>query len=108
VRLGETDSVELRVRLERSGAPLVKPGQQAALFSYAEPGRSVHALVRSVAASGTGGQENSLEARVPVANEAGGFRPGVTGEARILVGRSNVLGALWWAVRKRIRSDLLL
>jgi hypothetical protein len=36
------------------------------------------------------------------------YRPGVTGEAAITVRRSNVIGALWWGIRKRVRTDLLL
>ena len=37
-----------------------------------------------------------------------GWRSGMTGEAHIIVRRSNAAGALWWAVRKRKRGDLLL
>jgi hypothetical protein len=36
------------------------------------------------------------------------FRPGATGQAEVVVGRSNLLGALWWGIRKRIRGDILL
>ena len=37
-----------------------------------------------------------------------GLRPGVTGEAKIVVRHSNVFGAMLWAVRKRVRGDLFL
>ncbi len=49
-----------------------------------------------------------LEARVRVSTAGRALRPGVTGQAKIVVRRSSVWGALWWAVRKRVRSDLLL
>ena len=36
------------------------------------------------------------------------LRPGMTGEASITLRQSNAWGALWWAVRRRVRTDLLL
>jgi hypothetical protein len=36
------------------------------------------------------------------------WRPGMTGEASVTIRRSNVWGALWWGIRKRVRTDLLL
>ena len=101
VRLDAPDWIELRVMLERAGATLVRPGQPAALISYADVGRPVRAEVASVSAAGV------PEARVRVTGEAG-LRPGVTGEAKVTVRRSNLFGALWWGIRKRVRSDLLL
>ena len=49
-----------------------------------------------------------MEARVRLANDGNGLRPGVAGEVKIVVRRSNVFGALLWAVRKRVRGDLFL
>ena len=49
-----------------------------------------------------------MQARIRVAAAAAGLRAGTTGDAKIVVRQSNVWGALSWAVRKRIRSDLLL
>lgn len=111
VRLDAADSVELRVVLERAGATLVRPGQPAALLSYADVGRPVRAAVTSVAAAvAAPGGADVVEARVRLARDAGSgaLRPGVTGRAKITVRRSSLFGALWWAVRKRVRSDLLL
>ena len=102
VRLFEPDSVDLVVVLERAGATLVRRGQVAALFARVGAGHSLEAHVMSVAAAAT--EQGLVEARIRVA----GVRPGVTGEAKIVVRQSNVWGALSWAVRKRIRSDLLL
>ena len=60
----------------------------------------------SAAAAGDS-SEGQFQARVIVA--AGrAYRPGVTGEAEVTIRRTNGFGALWWAVRKRVRSDLLL
>lgn len=108
VRLDDPDGVELRVILERAGATLVRPGQRAALISYADVGRPVRAEVASVSsAAATGGGTDALEARVRVTADAL-LRSGVTGEAKVTVRRSNLFGALWWGIRKRVRSDLLL
>ena len=95
--------------LERAGATLVRPGQHAALISYADAGRPVRAEVASVsaAAAPSGGGADVLEARVRVTGDAV-LRPGVTGEAKVTVRRSSLFGALWWGIRKRVRSDLLL
>ncbi len=108
--IGTPDTVELRVALERAGATLVLAGQRAAVVPYSDVGAATHAAVTSVAVVGTGAgtrEGGQVEARVRVPGSAA-YRPGVTGEARITVRRTNVLGALWWAVRKRVRSDLLL
>jgi hypothetical protein len=32
----------------------------------------------------------------------------MTGEASIMVRRSNLWGALWWGFRQRVRTDILL
>ncbi len=104
--LGDPDSLEIRIRLRGAGAAQVRPGQRARLVSYAGPGRGVVAPVAGVsAASGFAG--DGVEARVRLA--AGpGWRAGVTGEAKVLLRRSNLFGALWWGIRRRVRSDLLL
>jgi hypothetical protein len=36
------------------------------------------------------------------------LRPGMTGEASVVLRDSNLWGALWWALRARVRSDILL
>lgn len=109
VELGEPDSVELRIALARAGATLVRPGQPAALITYAGAGQSITATVASVsAAAAEQGASGPLEARVRVPRDDRALRPGVTGEAKITVRRSNILGALWWAVRSHVRNDLLL
>lgn len=102
--LGNVDSLELRVHISGGGASLVVPGQAVSLIPYGDPAHPLRATVLSVAsASG----RTMVEARVRTA--AGGvWLPGTTGEASIRLRRSNVAGALWWGVRKRVRTDLLL
>jgi multidrug resistance efflux pump len=103
--VADADSLELRVRLAGGGANLVEPGQAVTLVSHADPAHPVHATVASVAPTANG--TDRLEARIRTA--AGGvWLPGTTGEASIRIRRSTVAGALWWGVRKRVRSDLLL
>jgi hypothetical protein len=36
------------------------------------------------------------------------LRPGMTGEASVVLRDSNLWGALWWSLRGKIRSDILL
>ncbi len=107
-RLQATDSVELRVRLEPAGATLVAVGQRAALVPYSGVGDAVVTSVTSVSQGSAGPlMPQGPEARVRVAASAV-YRSGVTGEAKIAVRRSNMWGALWWTLRKHVRSDLLL
>ena len=107
VQLHRPDSLELRIALQRAGARLVEPGQQASIVSYSDVAAPVRATVTSVAATGDA-EDGVMEARVRLANRGDGLRPGVTGEAKIVVRRSNVFGAILWAVRKRVRGDLFL
>lgn len=106
--LGNPDSLELRVALDRAGATLVRPGQTAHVVPYSDVGAAASLPVATVSAAAAGdSSEGQFQARVIVA--AGrAYRPGVTGKAAITVRRTNGFGALWWAVRKRVRSDLLL
>lgn len=106
LELGQPDSVELRLALAGAGASLVKPGQPLAVISHADPGTRLETRVGSVsaAAADPGG---GLQARVRTA-AGGAWRPGMTGEGSVTIGRSNVWGSLWWALRRWIRTDILL
>lgn len=104
VRLMTLDSLELRIRLERAGATLVRPGQPAAILSEVGTRRWLDASVAAVANAADSG----VEARVRIPAGVAGIRPGGGGEARVTVRRSNLLGALWWSLRKLIRNDVLL
>jgi multidrug resistance efflux pump len=102
--LVDADSVEVRVALQGAGAALVRAGAPVRLVSHADVAHPAEAVVRSVAPAGTRG---GVEARVWLAR-SDAWRPGVTGEASVRLGGSTMLGAAWWTVRARLRSDLLL
>lgn len=102
--LGTVDSLEVRVTLDR-GAGRVRPGQRVRLVTQTGATAPPHATVASVARAQSAG--TGMEARVRLAAGAG-WHPGVTGQARVELARTTVLGAAWWAVRTRLRADLLL
>ena len=106
LELADPDRLEARVALHGPGAVLVRTGLQARLVSHADPGRRLVASVAGMALTATDSL-GSMEARVPIAGGAG-LRPGMSGEASIVLRQSNVWGAVWWALRRRIRTDLLL
>jgi putative peptide zinc metalloprotease protein len=111
VSLGDTllhvagDGVEARIALAGAGASLAREGQRARLISHADPAYRVEAPLTSVAASAS--PDGLMESRVRLAG-AESLRPGMTGEARITLRDSNIWGALWWAIRSRIRTDVML
>ena len=105
LRLAGASGVEARIALEGAGASLAQEGQRVRLIAHADPGVWVESSVASVAASASAG--GRVESRVRLASMET-LRPGMTGEARITLRRSNVWGALWWAIRSRIRTDVLL
>jgi pyruvate/2-oxoglutarate dehydrogenase complex dihydrolipoamide acyltransferase (E2) component len=103
--LAGTSGAEARIALEGAGASLAREGQRVRLIAHADPAHRVEAAVASVAASASPG--GKVESRVHLAGTET-LRPGMTGEARITLRQSNAWGALWWAVRSRIRTDVLL
>ena len=104
ITLGQPDSAEVRIALQGPGATRVVPGQRVSMLSLADVAHALHGTVASVArVAATGGVEARV--RVPAGSA---WRPGAGGEASVVVRRSNLAGALWWAVRKRVRTDLLL
>jgi putative peptide zinc metalloprotease protein len=103
--LGDPDSVEVRIRLHGSGATLVRAGQPVRMLSLADVASPMYGTVASI--SKASGRGDDVEARVRLPAHPA-WRPGASGQASVQVRRTNVLGALWWGVRKRVRSDLLL
>jgi multidrug efflux pump subunit AcrA (membrane-fusion protein) len=99
------DRVEARIALEGAGASLAREGQRTKLIAHADPGTRLDAALASVAPSASA--DGLVETRVRLVR-AEALRPGMTGEARITLRESNVWGALWWAIRSRIRTDVLL
>jgi multidrug efflux pump subunit AcrA (membrane-fusion protein) len=105
VELGQPDSIELRIALAGAGATRVHAGQPVRLVFHADAG-TLAARVTSVAQSSADGS-GTVEARVGMRGSAR-WRPGMTGEASVTLRRSNLWGSLWWGVRRRIRTDILL
>ncbi len=104
-RLDGWRSLEARVALIGAGASLAREGQRVRLIAHADPAFRVAGAVASVAASASPG--GMVESRVRVAGNQI-LRPGMTGEARITIRPATAWGALWWSIRSRIRTDLLL
>ncbi len=97
-----TDSVELRVALPpgRAGAR-VAPGDAARVISRADASWPLAGAVAAVApaAGDPGGAAAERVATIRVPAIPPGWRPGVTGLAKIRIGRTSALGALWNAIR---------
>jgi putative peptide zinc metalloprotease protein len=106
VEFERTDSVRVRIRLQAAGARYVQPGQKVALLSDVDRGSGVVATVAEVAARGD--SSGTVDAYVFLPGGVTTFHPWATGEAKVTIRRSNILGALWWGVRKRLRNDLFL
>lgn len=105
LELGQPDSLEIRVALTGAGATQVRPGQGARLVFHAD-GHTLAGRVGSVALSSAPGS-GAVEARLGVPR-GDRWRPGMTGEASVTLRQSNLWGALWWSVRRRVRTDILL
>jgi multidrug efflux pump subunit AcrA (membrane-fusion protein) len=105
IELGQPDSLEIRIALVGAGATQVRAGQRARLVFHAD-GHSLAGRVGGVALSSAKGS-GAVEARVGLRGD-GRWRPGMTGEASVTVRESNLWGALWWSVRRRVRTDILL
>ncbi len=105
IELGIPDSVEVRVALTGSGSTLVRSGQPMRLFFHSS-GHRVATRVGNVASTSAGdGKAVEVRVALPVARDT---RAGMTGEASVTLRESNLWGSLWWGVRRRIRSDILL
>ena len=103
----DQSQLEARARLSSAGSARVRPGQRVRLISYQRLAAPLEATVTSVSAAARGGDFGALEVRIALPPDAR-LLAGATGEASVLWGRSTVLGAIWWAVRSRIRNDLIL
>jgi putative peptide zinc metalloprotease protein len=105
MRLGRLDSVEIRIEVSGAGSTLVRPGSAVDLLPEARlqgiEGESLMTV------SVTADEARATEARLLIP-ATGGWRPGMTGRASITVRRSNVWGAVWWRLRRAVRTDVLL
>ena len=104
LEIGQPDSVEVRIALTGAGAASVRAGQPVRLFAEASRNTTRGNLSQvSVAA----GSERTIEARVRLPADQF-WRAGMTGRAKIVLQRSRVWPAVWWKIRRAIRSDILL
>jgi putative peptide zinc metalloprotease protein len=103
--LGKADSVEIRIFLSGAGGTLVRRGSPVDLLFEAH--RDVPVRDSVMAVSVAAGPASATEARLRLP-AAGMWRPGMTGRASVAVRQSNAWGALWWRIRRGIRSDILL
>jgi hypothetical protein len=105
LRLGQPDSVEVRIALSGTGAGYVRAGQTVLLLPESDLMAQLHGRLEQVAAAAD--TSHTVEARLWLpATQA--WRPGVTGQASIRLAESNLWGALWWRLRQQIRTDILL
>ena len=108
VQLVDADSVELHIDLGGPGAVLVRPGMPVRLVSYIDAAHPIVAAVGTVAALGdTSIAPGQLEARLRLPRDAA-WRPGATGEAKVVLRRSTVFVAMWRWMRAEVRTDLWL
>ena len=108
MRIAMLDSLEARIQLANAGAMSAHAGQVVHLIALGDVSNPVVATVGAVAPAGGGASRlGTIEVRVPV-SQSSNWRAGATGEASVEIRRSNALAALWWGVRQRFRSDVLL
>lgn len=100
-------SLEARIALRNTGSTRIEPGRRVRLVSHQAADAPLEGVVREVASAGDRAGQGAIEVRMTLP-EGSRLRAGATGLASVQWGRSTVLGALWWSVRSRIRSDLLL
>ncbi|MEP6590435.1 MAG: HlyD family efflux transporter periplasmic adaptor subunit [Gemmatimonadota bacterium] len=105
--LQDLTTLEARARLSAPGSAQILPGQRVRLISYDDVGAPFDGVVLSVAPVGGADASGALDVRVSMPTTSR-LRAGAAGEVRVLWGKSTLLGALWWAIRGRIRNDLLL
>jgi putative peptide zinc metalloprotease protein len=105
LQIGQPDSVEVRIALSEAGAGYVQAGQHVRLLPESDSGSPLQATLVQVSAEAGDAEPTEARVRLPSTQY---WRPGMTGRASIRLRNSNVWGALWWAVRREIRSDILL
>jgi len=105
LRLGRVDTLEVRIALTGAGASSVVTGQPVSLLPNTTAAQALSSRINQV--STTAEPSHSLEGRVRLA-ALDPWRPGMSGRARVTVRRSNLWGALWWSIRRGVRSDILL
>jgi multidrug efflux pump subunit AcrA (membrane-fusion protein) len=105
IELGQADSVEIRIVLDGAGATLIRVGSPVRLLREATLDAPVRGRVTTLSATANSSEAMEARLKVPAADS---WRPGMTGWASITLRQSNLWGALWWGIRRGVRSDILL
>ncbi|HEX6104378.1 MAG TPA: HlyD family efflux transporter periplasmic adaptor subunit [Gemmatimonadales bacterium] len=105
LELGDPGAPEARLALDGAGASAVRPGQRVRLFLHG--GEGIRATGTLAAVSQAARATGEVEGKVVLAPSLD-LRPGMTGEASVTLRDSNLWGAMWWALRRRVRTDLFL
>ncbi|HZA97757.1 MAG TPA: HlyD family efflux transporter periplasmic adaptor subunit [Gemmatimonadales bacterium] len=105
IRLGRMDSIEVRIDVSGAGSTLVGAGSRVQLLPEAGLKGAVEGSLAGVSVAAGPARATEARLRLPA---SGGWRPGMTGQASITVRSSNVWGALWWRLRRAVRTDILL
>jgi putative peptide zinc metalloprotease protein len=105
MRLGRMDSVEVRIDVSGAGSTLIGAGSQVQLLPEAGLNGAVKGALAGVSVAAGPARATEARLRLPA---TGGWRPGMTGQASITVRSSNAWGALWWRLRRAVRTDILL
>ncbi len=105
--IGAADSLDVRIRLSGGGSSAAEAGQPVSLLLDADAANPRHGRLLHVSPTAGDANPGAIEATVRLAT-GGAWRAGARGDARVRVGRSTVGGALLWALRVRLRPDLLL
>lgn len=105
LRVGETDTLELRIPVAGAGAGSISAGNTVWLLPHSSYSR-IRSEVSAVSAAGDP-DDGTVEVRVRVPSQPG-LIAGTSGQARIEIAGSNLWGSFWWVVRRHIRGDLFL
>ena len=103
--LGNADTVEVRISLSGAGGSLVRPGSRVDLLPEARMDAPVRTFLTAVSVTAEPGTTTEARLLLPA---AAAWRPGMTGRASVVLRQSSAWGALWWNIRRGIRSDILL
>jgi hypothetical protein len=105
MRIGRIDSIEVRIDVSGAGSTLIGAGSPVQLIPEAVLNGGVRGSLAGVSLIAGPAKATEARLRLPA---TGGWRPGMTGQASITVRPSNLWGALWWRLRRAVRTDILL
>ena len=109
LQIADLSQVEAIIRLTGAGAAEVRAGAPVKLLTYRNTARAMVGVVEAVAPSASAATSAmaGVEARVRLTADAASL-VGATGEARVVLRRTTIFGAIVWSIRSGLRADLLL